>query len=96
MVDYLTLYFWSKRYRGDVLCLTIFMIDLFVMLTVVLSFLEITVLVFSPILQDALPASAVMVWCRVPISAPNAVVGEDFETPVILLRISPTDYNCIG
>ena len=57
---------------------------------VVLSFFEVTVVESSPILQAALPASAVMVRCRgsSPISAPRAVVDEDFEAPVIPLRIS--------
>ena len=58
MLDKLTLYFLSERYRGDVLSFTIFMIRLLTMLAVVPSFLKITVLVFSPILQAALPASA--------------------------------------
>ena len=67
-----------------------FMIGLFAMLAVVLSFFEITVLEFSPILQAALSASAMMVGSRgsSPISAPSAVVGEDFEAPVIPIRIS--------
>ena len=50
MVDKLTLYFLLKRYRGDVLSLTIFMIGLFAMLTVVLNFFAITILEYSPIL----------------------------------------------
>ena len=70
MVDKLTLYFLSKRYRGDVLSLTIFMIGLIAMLEVVLCFFEITVLDFSQILQAALPASAVMVRCRGVLPAP--------------------------
>ena len=87
MVDKLTLYFLSKRQRGDVLSVTIFMIGLFAILAVVLSFFEITVSEFLPILQAALPALAVMVRCRgsSPISTPNAFVGEDFEAPVIAL-----------
>ena len=71
------------------------MIGLFAILTVVLSFFEITIKEFSSILQAALLASAVMVRCRgsSPISAPNAVVGEDFEVPVIPLRISPLSLS---
>ena len=58
-------------------------------------FFEITVLGFSPILQTALLASAVMVRCRgsCPISAPNAVVGKDFKAPVIPLRIRPLSFS---
>ena len=95
MVDKLTLYFLSKRYRGDVLSLIIFMTGLFAMSTVALSFFEITVLEFSPILQAALLASAAMVRCRgpSPITTPNAIVGEDFEAPVIPLRISPLSLS---
>ena len=90
MVDKLTLYFLSKRYRGDVLPLTILMIGLFAMLAVVLSFFEISVLKFSPILKTALPASAVMVRCRgsSPIIAPNAVAGEDFEASMALFCLT--------
>ena len=91
MVDKLTLYFLSKKYRADVLSLTIFMIGLLAIVAVVRSFLEITVLVFPQILCAALPASTVVWRCRGsnPISAPNVVLGEDFEAPVILLRIGP-------
>ena len=85
----------SRRYREDVLSLTIFMIGLFAMLAVVLSFLETTVLVFSPILQATSPASTVMVWCRgsSPISASNATAGADFKAQVIPLRISPLSLS---
>ena len=95
MVDKLTLYFLSKRYRGDVLSLIIFMTGLFAMSTVALSFFEITVLEFSRIFQAALLASAVMVRCRgsSPISAPNAIVGKHFGAPVIPLRISPLSLS---
>ena len=81
MVDKVTLYFLSKRYRGDVLSLVIFMTGLFAMSTVALSFFEITVLEFSLILQAALLASAVMVRCRDsnPVSAPNANLCEDLR-----------------
>ena len=48
MIDKLTFYILSKKYRGDVISLSIFMIGLLAMLTVVPSFLEITVLVFLP------------------------------------------------
>ena len=98
MVDKLTLYFLSKRYRGDVLSLIIFMTGLFAMSTVAFSFFEITVLEFSPILQAALLASAVMVRCRgsSPISAPNAIAGEDLEAPVIPLRISPLSLSILA
>ena len=65
------------------------------MLAVVLGFFEITVLEFSPILQPDYPVSAVMVRFRgsSPISDPNAAVGEDFEAPVITLRISPLSLS---
>ena len=45
--DKLTLYFLSKRYRGDILSLAIFLISLFAMLSVVRIFFEITVLDFK-------------------------------------------------
>ena len=65
------------------------------MSTVALSFFDITVLEFSPILQAALLTSAAMFRCRgsSPISAPNAIVGEDFEAPVIPLGISPLSLS---
>ena len=95
IVGKLTLYFLSKRYRGNVLTLIIYMIGLLAMLAVVRSFFEITVLVFSPILQAALATSAMTVRCRgsSPSSAPNTVVGEDFEAPMIPLKISPLSLS---
>ena len=68
------------------------------MLSVVLSFFEITVLEFSPILHAALPALAVMVRYRGsrPISAPNAVVSGDFKAPVFPLRISPLSFSTLA